>query len=87
MYTRTDAKMTDAVTHGIALDSTKGAATAWAYMKYCKVPQQVILRVLAEPKLRRLNELTLPLESSGSNADNNGGEDRHVIHLWRAPAA
>lgn len=41
------------VSDGLALDSSKGAAVSWAYMKYCKVPQQVILRVLAEPKLRR----------------------------------
>lgn len=53
MLTRTNAKMTDAVNQGIALDFTKGAATAWAYMKYCGVPQQVILRILAEPHLRR----------------------------------
>lgn len=75
--------MAEAVTRGIALDSSNGAATAWAYMKYCKVPQQVILRVLAEPNLRRIIELTLPLENNGSNVD----EHRHLIHLWRAPAA
>lgn len=83
MYTRTDAKMAEAVTRGVALDSSKGAATAWAYMKYYKVPQQVILRVLAAPNLRRLTELTLPLENSDSNAY----EDMHLTHLWRAPGA
>jgi hypothetical protein len=80
MYTRIDAKMAEAVNLGIALDSNKGAATAWAYMKYCKVPQQVILRVLAEPRLRRLIELDVVHEDSNSDVY------RNSIHLWRAPA-
>ncbi len=81
MYTRTDTKLAKVVTDGIALDSSKGAATAWAYMKYYKVPQQVILRVLAEPNLRRLIELTAVPE------DDNAVVYKHLIHLWRAPEA
>lgn len=81
MYTRTNGGMAEAVNQGIALDCTKGAATAWAYMKYFKVPQQVILRVLAEPGLRRLVEIAGPLEETDTDVYAN------VIHLWRAPAA
>ncbi|MHA4870847.1 hypothetical protein ACXZ1M_24455 [Duganella sp. PWIR1] len=79
MYTRTDATMAHAVNHGIALDSSKGAATAWAYMKYFKVPQQVILRVLAEPNLRRLAEIAVVLEDTDADVYT------HAMHLWRAP--
>jgi len=81
MYTRTDVKMADAVTNGIELDSSKGAATAWAYMKYCKVPQLVILRVLAEPNLRRLSDINERLKGNGEQVDT------PLIRLWRAPVA
>ncbi|MBV7534511.1 hypothetical protein KW842_01905 [Duganella sp. sic0402] len=79
MYTRTDAKMACMVNRGIALDPTKGAATAWAYMKYYAVPQQVILRVLAEPELRRQSAVSEQHGESEAKADGN------FIHLWRAP--
>lgn len=74
-----------AVNRGIALDASKGAATAWAYMKYCNVPQQVILRVLAEPGLRRLMALVEPLKNN--HGDSNAVVYKHLIHLWRTPIA
>ena len=85
MYTRTDAEMAMAVNRGIAIDSSKGAANAWAYMKYFNVPQQVILRVLAEPSLRRLMALAVPPENNTD--DSHPDVYRNVIHLWRTPLA
>ncbi len=78
MYTRTDAAMARAVNQGIAIDAAKGAATAWAYMKCFRVPQQVILRVLAEPALRRQHKTATPDEIDAPIDDN-------AIHLWRKP--
>lgn len=72
-----------AVNRGIAIDAAKGAANAWAYMKYCNVPQQVILRVLAEPSLRRLIALAVPLKNN--NEDNHADVYTNVLPLWRAP--
>jgi len=85
MYTRTDVEMARLVNRGIEIDLLKGAATAWAYMKYGRVPQQVILRVLAEPTLRRVIELTVPLEND--NDDTNAEVHKHLIHLWRSSSA
>ncbi|MYN39353.1 hypothetical protein GTP55_08210 [Duganella sp. FT109W] len=74
-----------AVNRGIAIDFKKGAANAWAYMKYVNVPQRVILRVLAEPSLRRPMALAVPLENNTD--DSHRDVYRNVIHLWRAPSA
>lgn len=78
MYTRTDAAMARALNQGIAIDAAKGAANAWTYMKHFRVPQQVILRVLAEPALRRQHKTATPDQPDAPVDDN-------IIHLWRKP--
>lgn len=78
MYTRANAVMTIAVDEGITRDRKNGAAIAWAYMKHCNVPQEVILRVLADPHLRRRTYLNVPAAAEGG-LDENG-----ELKLWRA---
>lgn len=82
MYTRIDTEMAMAVHRGIAMDAAKGAANAWVYMKYCSVPQQVILRVLAHPGRRRL----LALAVAATREDSNANLATNVIPLRPAPA-
>lgn len=65
------------VCEGISIDQKSGAARAWAFMKYRHIPQQVILRVLAEPHLRRGSKLGEP----ASETEALGGAG--LIHLWR----
>lgn len=41
------------VEQGLLIDMVKGSASAWAYMAMNNVPNQVILRVLVDPRKRR----------------------------------
>jgi len=54
MKDRTNAAMERDVNKALVIDALLGPSHAWTYMEYCKVPPYVILRVLAEPELRRI---------------------------------
>lgn len=50
---RIDFRMASKVQCGVALQMISGEAEATLYMQRCGVPEEVIVRVLDQPKLRR----------------------------------
>ena len=50
---RLNARLQNAVEHGVTLDAEQGAVKAWMFMQQRGVSETVILRVLAHPNRRR----------------------------------
>jgi hypothetical protein len=69
--------MTKDVDKGMQIQSTQGPSLAWNYMQYCRVPQEVILRVLMEQDLREKPDSDFEFKQVGTV------ENDHVIRLWR----
>lgn len=53
MYTRSNAAMAGDVDTALTIETMHGVSRAWMYLELCQVPPHVILRVLADPELRR----------------------------------
>lgn len=53
MENRTNVELSAAIVEGLHIDSVKGSAAAWVYMRNRSVPMDIILRLLALPAMRR----------------------------------
>lgn len=68
---RCDLMLEKIVDRGIALDSRGGAVAAWVYLQQHGVSEEVIVRVLTNPSLRR------------SKSTRNHTEELLRLDLWR----
>ena len=48
MQEHKDSALEKIIEQGVALQATKGAATAWVFLTYHQVPRHVVARVLAQ---------------------------------------
>jgi hypothetical protein len=71
--------MAKEVDNGLKIDAVQGPSVAWTYLQGCKVPQAIILRVLADPQCRRSDAAAF---GSGRIGLTDQGK---AIHLWRVP--
>jgi hypothetical protein len=58
------------VEQGITRDALQGSVTAWRFLASNNVPEDVILRVLAEPSRRRSSDISASRHTTRATACN-----------------